>query len=70
MWVALGRAVLDMLEVTGTFLIKIVGKYCKNVSHCQTRKVLKTTHFDAFLFHRIRYFGTTGSVELDNTFLP
>ena len=32
------------------------------------REVLKTTHFDAFLFHRIRYFGTTGSVELDMHF--
>ena len=32
------------------------------------RKVPKATHFDAFLFHRIRYFGTTGSVELDMHF--
>ena len=54
------------------------------MSHCQTtpcriqwqrkidiacfRKVLKTTHFDAFLFHQIRYFGTTDSVELNVAF--
>ena len=31
-------------------------------------EVLKTTHFDAFLFHRIGYFGTTDSVELNMAF--
>ena len=32
------------------------------------RKMPKTTHCDAFLFHRNEYFGPTGSVELNMAF--